>query len=112
MVTLVYAENDGVVHEQDTARLPELMADASRTFWLDLEAPSDQEFSLLRDVFQFHPLAIEDARRPHQRPKLGEYESHLFITADEVTLDPDAYSAAQTKGSAGAIQSRQVSAFL
>jgi magnesium transporter len=112
MVTLIYAENGGVAHEQDTPRLPELMADESRTFWVDLESPSEEEFSLLRDVFQFHPLAIEDARHPHQRPKLDEYENHLFLTADEVTLDPNAYETPAKDGDEEAVQSRQMSAFL
>jgi magnesium transporter len=47
--------------------------------WLDLQAPQDDDIALLRDEFAFHPLSIEDATRPHQRPKLDAYDNYYFI---------------------------------
>lgn len=48
--------------------------------WLDLEAPDEREIALLREEFAFHPLAIEDAVRDHERPKVDAYPSYyLFI---------------------------------
>jgi Mg2+ and Co2+ transporter CorA len=29
-------------------------------FWLDLSRPTQDDFSILREVFKFHPLAVED----------------------------------------------------
>lgn len=56
---------------------PESIAAALRdpraTFWVDMEAPSDEELSLLDDVFGFHPLAIEDTILYQQRPKIESY---------------------------------------
>jgi magnesium transporter len=31
--------------------------------------------------FELHPLAIEDARHGHQRPKIEEYDDDLFVVA-------------------------------
>lgn len=42
-------------------------------FWLDLDAPHKQDFELLRNVFGFHPLAVEDSEHFGQRPKLEDY---------------------------------------
>jgi magnesium transporter len=33
----------------------------------------------MRDVFHFHPLAIEDTRNMRQRPKVEEYANYLFF---------------------------------
>jgi magnesium transporter len=38
-----------------------------------MENPTAEELSLLEKVFQFHPLAIEDATHRAQRPKLESY---------------------------------------
>jgi magnesium transporter len=49
------------------------------TLWLDLTNPSTEDFRKLRDEFGFHPLAIEDATRHHQRPKVDSYDSYYFV---------------------------------
>src|SRR5438128_167454 len=103
MITVIYAENGKTVYHNDPAQIPALLADPGRSFWVDLEAPSEGEFSLLRDVFHFHPLAIEDAARPHQRPKLDEFEGHAFLTADEISLDLDVYKTARQERETEAI---------
>jgi magnesium transporter len=48
-------------------------------FWLDLTAPSEEDFAALEDLFDFHPLALEDARKQGQRPKLDDFESHMLL---------------------------------
>jgi magnesium transporter len=47
--------------------------------WIDLEAQDDGGLALLRERFDFHPLAIEDCSHFDQRPKLEEYRDYLFI---------------------------------
>jgi len=62
--------------ERDT--ISELLA-RDEFFWLDLEAPSSASIELLGNLFPFHPLALEDASQPGQRPKLDDYEDHMFL---------------------------------
>jgi Mg2+ and Co2+ transporter CorA len=50
----------------DTARL---LRDG-KLLWLDLEDAGEDGLELLRDVFQLHPLALEDVEEFGQRPKL------------------------------------------
>jgi magnesium transporter len=47
--------------------------------WVDLAAPTDDEFSLLSDVFHFHPLSIDDARSALQYPKIEQYSGYLYL---------------------------------
>ncbi len=60
---------------------------AGRTFWLDLQAPSDDEIDRMGDVFGFHRLAVEDTHHFNQRAKLVDYEDHAFIVAFAAALD-------------------------
>lgn len=41
--------------------------------WLDIEDPTEADQALLAEEFGFHPLAIEDAIRSHERPKVDAY---------------------------------------
>jgi magnesium transporter len=59
-------------------------------FWLDLENPEEDDFDLLRDVFHFHPLALEDSQTFGQRPKMEDYESFVFLVFYGAAPPPDA----------------------
>jgi magnesium transporter len=48
-------------------------------FWLDLTAPSAEDVERLRELFGFHPLALEDALHFEQRPKLDDFQDYAFL---------------------------------
>lgn len=87
----------GEISEDSSSALQSLLANKDGALWLDMPGPTDEDVRVLRDVFHFHPLAIEDAAKQGQRPKIEEYEGYLFITlhavrsagkrTTEVTLD-------------------------
>ena len=47
----------------------------------------NEEIDLLREEFNFHPLAIEDATRHHERPKLDAYENYYFMVFYAIGYD-------------------------
>ena len=47
--------------------------------WVGLHLPSADELDRVAKVFNLHPLAVEDALKAHQRPKLERYEDALFL---------------------------------
>jgi magnesium transporter len=47
--------------------------------WVGLFEPSAGEFEALRSEFNLHPLAVEDALRAHQRPKIERYGDMTFV---------------------------------
>ena len=47
--------------------------------WVALKDPQADELAALQQEFDLHELAIEDAQKGHQRPKIEEYGSSLFI---------------------------------
>lgn len=46
--------------------------------WLGLHEPTVEEFAGVAELFDLHPLAVEDAVEAHQRPKLERYGDTLF----------------------------------
>ncbi|GLW47984.1 magnesium transporter CorA [Streptomyces sp. NBRC 14336] len=46
--------------------------------WLGLHEPTAEEFADIAELFELHPLAVEDAIEAHQRPKLERYDETLF----------------------------------
>ncbi len=57
--------------------------------WLDLEQPEAADLDVLRDLFDFHPLALEDSWKFGQRPKLEEYDDHVFLVVYGASPDED-----------------------
>jgi magnesium transporter len=48
--------------------------------WVGLYKPSEGELNDVADSFGLHRLAVEDALKAHQRPKLERYDDSLFLT--------------------------------
>ena len=46
--------------------------------WVALLEPDARALELMQAEFDLHPLAVEDARHGHQRPKIEEYGDLLF----------------------------------
>jgi magnesium transporter len=46
--------------------------------WVALRDPDAAELDEMQHAFDLHPLAVEDARHGHQRPKIEEYGDVLF----------------------------------
>jgi magnesium transporter len=47
--------------------------------WIGLHEPTAEEFEAVRREFELHELAVEDAIKAHQRPKLEIYGDTLFL---------------------------------
>jgi len=51
----------------------------SRFVWIGLLEPTEELLRQAQEEFQLHDLAVEDAHRAHQRPKLEEYGDAIFV---------------------------------
>lgn len=72
---LLVKQKDGV-RERPPAELSELRGTPS---WLDVAQPDAAELALIGEELGLHPLAIEDARERHERPKADTYDGYYFI---------------------------------
>ncbi|MFI6487388.1 magnesium/cobalt transporter CorA [Streptomyces sp. NPDC050564] len=57
--------------------------------WIGLYEPTEKEFDRVTEEFALHPLAIEDALKAHQRPKLEVYDDSLFMVLKPVAYDAE-----------------------
>ena len=57
--------------------------------WIALRDPTDDELNRLQHELNLPALAVEDARKGHQRPKVEEYADMLFAAMHLLEVGPD-----------------------
>lgn len=68
--------------------IPEDCADGD-FFWLGLYEPTPGELEGIAKRFGLHPLAVEDALKANQLPKVEAYGDQLFVITRTANLDAD-----------------------
>jgi len=89
VITSYYRRSDGeVASALSPDALRSALASPDGLLWVDLEAASREEASLLSEVFGFHHLAIDDCFNRHIDPaKIDDYGEYLFIIAQAVAYE-------------------------
>ena len=73
---------DGVRRDVPLDAISDVLADDDCGFvWIGLYEPDDTVLEKLQEEFGLHDLAIEDAHKAHQRPKIEAYGNSLFVVA-------------------------------
>ena len=70
----------------DFEQIKETLEGEDTFIWVALHEPSEKLLLTVQQKFDLHELAIEDARARHQRPKLEQYGSSLFIVMQTAML--------------------------
>lgn len=89
-----YTDSSGAVHlNLSPAEIARDLASGVGTLWVDIDTRSPEQVSILKDIFRFHPLAIEEATNPQARVKLEEFDDYLLLVVRtiafcETTEDP------------------------
>lgn len=65
------------------------LADPGCFVWVALKDPLAAEIETLQTEFNLHELAVEDASRGHQRPKIEEYGSSLFVVLHMIEVQDE-----------------------
>ena len=55
--------------------------------WVAIKDPKPEELDEMEQEFGLHPLAVEDARHGHQRPKIEEYGNQVFAVLHGLDLE-------------------------
>lgn len=91
---IIHRAPDGTIRTQlDADALAAVLRDGAGALWADVDTRDPAQVVLLEQVFQFHPLSVEDTLNPNSRVKLEEYPEYLFaiirgVRFDERTADP------------------------
>jgi len=71
------------------ADISDHIAEEDTFVWVALKDAQADELAEMQAEFGLHELAVEDALRGHQRPKVEEYGDSLFVVVKTVELDKD-----------------------
>ncbi|MFF7951226.1 magnesium/cobalt transporter CorA [Streptomyces griseorubiginosus] len=85
----IYREGHRTDGPEDLSDALDEARSAGGFVWIGLHEPSEKEFELVTKEFGLHPLAVEDALKAHQRPKLEVYDDSLFVVLKPVVYEPD-----------------------
>lgn len=87
MIRVLYRHRSGaLVDDLPIAQVPSALKDPQARIWVDMEAPSvEDQKMVLADLFQFHPLAVEDVISEVHIPKLDDYGGYLYLVFHSLT---------------------------
>ncbi len=68
------------------SRMFSVFGEKAGLLWVDLEAPNEFEEETLVEIFNFHPLAVEDCITDQSHPKVDDYEEYLFMVVHAITM--------------------------
>ena len=87
-VVAAYIYGDGKrLREVDLAAPDSLKLGVREFAWIGLTDPDEAELRVLQERFNLHPLAVEDAVKAHQMPKVDVYGDQLFVVARTAHLE-------------------------
>ncbi|WP_434213494.1 magnesium and cobalt transport protein CorA [[Pseudomonas] boreopolis] len=87
VITCAFYDGHGKRHDIGLDRISEeLEKDDEGFVWVGLYEPAEDVLRLLQSEFGLHDLAIEDALKAHQRPKVEGYGNSLFVVVKTAQL--------------------------
>jgi magnesium transporter len=69
--------------------ISDYLANKDSFVWVALLDPTVDEIMKMKEEFDLHPLAVEDALTGHQRPKIEEYGNSLFAVIQVLKYEDD-----------------------
>jgi magnesium transporter len=78
MITIL-VHRDGTTARADAVDPGWLGEGSGCVVWIDIGPPSPEDARLLRDVFRFHELAVEDALAELHHPKVEAWDGYLYV---------------------------------
>ena len=92
LINCVAYENGSRLADLPVEEISDYLVRPDCFVWVALNDPSPQELDKMKEEFNLHELAVEDARHGHQRPKIEEYDDTVFAVMHQLEIDGDSFS--------------------
>ena len=93
MIRSIYFQQGQARTDLGIDDLPQILKNAEGVLWVDFEeTPSEADEPILRDLFGFHPLAVDDALQETHVPKLDDWGKYLYIVLQAITFSRETSS--------------------
>lgn len=91
MIRTLNYSNDGRIRvDLKAEEFPGLIANPQNLLWVDFQEHADSEAeNILSSIFNFHPLAVDDALQESHIPKVDDWGKYLYIVLHAVIFSPD-----------------------
>jgi magnesium transporter len=89
MIRSLYLPTDGPLRTGlSLDEIKTALKDEDGLLWVDFEATDPVlDEAILKDVFHFHPLAIDDALQETHVPKIDDWGNYLYIVLHAITFE-------------------------
>lgn len=77
--SFLYNSNTGLRFDIKPDQMREVLKDPANLLWVDISAIDDADIDLLTDIFNLHPLTIEDFIMANARPKVENFKDYIFL---------------------------------
>jgi magnesium transporter len=81
--------NGKKIADIEIEHINDYLANKDSFVWVALLDPTVDEIMKMKEEFDLHPLAVEDALTGHQRPKIEEYGNSLFAVIQVLKYEDD-----------------------
>lgn len=83
----------GIRQNLSREEIADALASGEGTLWVDVDTRWSEQVAVLKELFHFHPLAIEEGVNPESRVKLEEFDRYVLLIVRtvgflEATEDP------------------------
>lgn len=75
----IYVDGHRIAETVSLEETYEAVRDRCGMAWIGLYRPTEEEFESVAGEFGLHSLAVEDAVKVHQRPKIERYDGTFFV---------------------------------
>ncbi|HEY0333255.1 MAG TPA: magnesium and cobalt transport protein CorA [Stenotrophomonas sp.] len=86
VITCAFYDGQGKRHDISLDRISDTLERPDGFVWVGLYEPAESVLAKLQEEFCLHDLAIEDAAKAHQRPKVESYGNSLFVVVNTAQL--------------------------
>ena len=91
LINCVAYENGRKLADITVEAISDYLARPGCFIWVALKDPGPGELSVMEHEFGLHELAIEDARKTNQRPKIEEYGAEIFCVLKTIEVENDEF---------------------
>lgn len=79
MNSYLFEKDKSLKTDLTRAELFAALGNKESLLWVDLDLPNEFESDALVEIFNFHPLAVEDCLIDISQPKVDDYDEYLFL---------------------------------
>jgi magnesium transporter len=88
-VTRYFVHRNGRTEQAPALDPAWLAPDSGVHVWADIQQPGSGDEAVLRQVFRFHELAVDDALQESHHPKVESYGRYVYLVLHGINFQPE-----------------------